>query len=166
MRMKTAFLIFKHPKSLGILLLLLSAVLLQGQTEVKLTLLDNSETIYSVAAEGKLWFDNGNLLIDEHAGGTNATIPITAIRKITFKEKTSATRNESLKSEKAPFYPNPVSDYLIFDFAINQKSDFTIYNTNGQIVTSGLSNSNDKVDLSGLQQGIYVLTINNQSFKL
>ena len=78
-------------------------------------------------------------------------------------ETTSIENFNSLENEVC-IYPNPANSILNIqaDYPIN---DLTIYNTFGQkIMLSQKQNSNKiQIDISGLPNGIYILTINNKS---
>src|SRR5690554_4419820 len=54
-------------------------------------------------------------------------------------------------------YPNPAS----YDLYINTKQSVqvTIYDVNGRIIFSGVNNAKDRIDISTLQNGVYVLNI-------
>ena len=75
---------------------------------------------------------------------------------------------------KATFkiYPNPYStsknENITVSFAINTSADIYIYDISGKvIVTDAINNSNTKeVNVSNLDQGIYLLKIATDSFSL
>ncbi len=60
-------------------------------------------------------------------------------------------------------YPNPVSDFLIVNIKdAHRNSMLTVYNISGQIVQKKiLYNKENEIDLSGLAEGIYHVSIGN-----
>jgi len=58
------------------------------------------------------------------------------------------------------FYPNPVKDILQFDRDFNNYKA-NIFNVNGELVKRDLVIQNNKMDLSTLNSGIYMLSIFN-----
>lgn len=60
-------------------------------------------------------------------------------------------------------YPNPANDKLNVKITnFNDKYNFTVYNSLGQLVLSGkLSNYDNSIDLTGLRTGMYFLELNN-----
>ncbi len=66
-------------------------------------------------------------------------------------------------------YPNPAYSYIILE--VNNSDfvgkSFTIYNSIGMEVKKGRINSNkNKIDMTGVQKGIYFLKINNEVHKI
>ncbi|WP_312557452.1 T9SS type A sorting domain-containing protein [Empedobacter brevis] len=67
--------------------------------------------------------------------------------------------DEINKAKKATLYPNPVTNILNIE-AKGQISQIKVYNLTGQEVTSRNANSkNEKVDLSTLKEGIYIVEV-------
>lgn len=159
----------KHQKNKALVgaLFLFSAGWAHGQTDVKVTLLNNTEQVYSVEASGKLWFSNSNLIINANDVAAQITIPLSDIRIITFDDNTTTGISETIKNkETVSIFPNPASDYFDIIASNSTKLNVRIFNTNGAQVASGIYESGKRVDVSRLSAGIYVVVVNNQSFKL
>ncbi len=63
------------------------------------------------------------------------------------------------KTQQKIFYPNPAADYIQFDF-VGAGTILRISNIQGQeLVCIGNLESNKKIDLSSLSQGVYVLML-------
>lgn len=147
-------------------LFLFGAGLAYGQTPVKVTLLNSSEQFYSVQSTGKLWFDDSNLILNIDEVTVEATIPLSDIRKITFEERNTSGVSTVVKdTETIRIFPNPASDYFDLVSSDSEKLNVRIFNTNGLQVESGVYESGKRVDVSHLNTGIYVVVVNNQSFK-
>ncbi len=71
--------------------------------------------------------------------------------------------NEILISDDLKAYPNPIENKLFFetDKTIDQ---FFIYNAQGQLVDTK-NNKNNKIDLTNLEAGTYIVKTNIQNLK-
>ncbi len=152
----------------GTLFLLLSAGWAYGQTEVKVTLLDNTEQTYSVEAAGKLWFNGSNLVVNTDGSATPVSIPLSDIRKITFdgEENTTGVTEVAISKTTINIFPNPADNYFMLKAPDAVKLNVRIFNTNGSQVAGGMYESGGRVDIRHLTPGIYVVVVNDQSFKL
>ena len=56
-------------------------------------------------------------------------------------------------------YPNPVKDYLQLQMENTLDMQFKIYNLQGSLVLASNSTSNESIDVSGLNQGLYFLEL-------
>jgi len=57
-------------------------------------------------------------------------------------------------------YPNPVSDVLFVETALDEEISFLILDLNGKTYKEGsLRQGKNKLDLSGLPAGIYILNV-------
>jgi len=83
--------------------------------------------------------------------------------KIDCPESGTTDLPEYLKSsENAMVFPNPAGSSVTVNFNINQvdKPKYALHNLNGQMKDSGrLKSSIQKIDLSGLSSGVYLLSI-------
>ena len=64
-------------------------------------------------------------------------------------------------------YPNPATDFLMVSADFREQVSYTVYSLTGVIIKTGiLDNSNQKLDISNLKQGMYFLKIHsdNDSF--
>lgn len=139
-----------------------------GQTTVKVTLLDNTEQSYSVEPDGKLWFNNSDLIINPNNLTDPITVSLSDIRKITFKDNENTTGIREVVKTKADIhiFPNPTHNYFDIQSSGTEKLNVHIFNTNGTLVTNGTYVAGNRVDISHLTTGVYIVVINNQSFKL
>lgn len=77
------------------------------------------------------------------------------------KIASSLAVDDSAQKNTFQVYPNPATDVLNITKA-NKNTTFSIYNTAGQIVSKGKV-LNNKVKVSQLLKGVYIITINNGS---
>ncbi len=139
---------------------------MQGQTAVHVMSLDNSVKTYNVKAEGKVWFDLGNMLIQEEKSTNVQSIDISSIRKVTLEEDATNGKNKITSDSKIEIFPNPAKTY--FDLkAIGQTNvDVQIFDSNGILQAKGLYKDGSRIDISCLEKGIYVVVANSRSLKL
>lgn len=63
-------------------------------------------------------------------------------------------------------YPNPLTNYLNIE-SINDKLEMKIYDINGKILFYNKIKTNQiRIDMSSFENGFYILSINNQRFKI
>lgn len=55
-----------------------------AQADIRVTYYNGAEQGYSIAASGKLYFENGNLMVAMNNAAAPVSIPVSIIRKITF----------------------------------------------------------------------------------
>lgn len=73
---------------------------------------------------------------------------------------TLSTDQFSLTKNKIKIHPNPSEDYIIIDGLVNEQS-FEIYNILGEKVIDGLVDKNKEIQISNLQNGIYLIKTEN-----
>ncbi len=68
------------------------------------------------------------------------------------------------QEQKMAIYPNPVSDKLIIDTALNKEVKIRIVATNGQIIYERVKNIDNQlnIDISALNNGMYYLQLMNE----
>ena len=82
------------------------------------------------------------------------------IKKVYFV--TNSSLNEPLVENPVLIYPNPTTNYI--KIAGMENSPLTIYTMEGQIVYRGVNNS-EKIDVSKLNKGLYIIKIGNKALK-
>lgn len=95
--------------------------------------------------------------------GTQLTI--TDLKTISFASSIGSGLNQLDSQTSVSVYPNPTTDFLIIDNAT--QGLMSVYNLSGSLVMqTTISNGQNQVPVGQLQEGIYLLQINNQVFKL
>lgn len=106
--------------------------------------------------------------------GSTVTIPFTGVVSNTTNPDDrfrmvyqTALSNDSFESLNVVVYPNPVSNgTLSINVPQGEGAAFELYNVLGQKVQQGiLAATNNSVDVSGLQSGVYVLNIEQSGKK-
>lgn len=139
-------------------------------------------TLIGVQAQTK------NVMVAELTNGNTFTMPISDIQNITFEDTmvylyspssldyysvlladikkvyfvTNSSLNEPLVENPVLIYPNPTTNYI--KIAGMENSPLTIYTMEGQIVYRGVNNS-EKIDVSKLNKGLYIIKIGNKALK-
>jgi polyhydroxybutyrate depolymerase len=79
---------------------------------------------------------------------------------------TSINENNNTR-ENYKVYPNPVHTQITIDMGLAEEREFRLYNPIGELVLSGVLNSQISIiDLSSLPPNVYLFQIENQSIKL
>lgn len=72
---------------------------------------------------------------------------------------------QGFQSKKINIYPNPTSEYLTIEHLNQSIQKAEIYNVFGKLIKSISQENIDKIDVSYLSQGVYILKLNNTSIK-
>ena len=117
-----------------------------AQTDILITYYTGTEQGYTVAESGKLYFENGNLLVKVSSTATATTIPVSIIRKITFASAPLPLQllDFSLVNEKTQISLSwkTSSELNTSHFIIERSTDATNYSSLGQVTatrSSGIS---------------------------
>lgn len=147
--------------------LMLSPVLAQAQTPVKVNYNDGTAQFFPVESTGKMYFSNDNLMLSTDATSSPTTIPISLIRAITFEaDNTTGLNDKESAATSISIYPNPANSYFTIADTKNQKLLLSIFDLNGKQLSAGNFISGDRVAINHLAAGLYIVKINNQQFKL
>jgi hypothetical protein len=156
----------KQKLFLTIFLLIAGVSFVEAQN-MAIRMKDGTGQTIGLSSLEKVTFSNANLLINQISGATES-YSISKIRKIYFESVPTGVENETLNgiSQKLTFYPNPVESIIYFRNIPNDNSILKIYRMDGAIVLQSLvSSDNNSLDVSGLDKGFYILTVNNQVSK-
>jgi len=143
------------------LALLMAGQLMMAQTFQMVTLSANgTETTYAVSDVQKVVFASNTMTVKMKAGAD-----ATNITCIKFTEST-ATGVKNVKPESSiSVFPNPVTDMLSVK-GVKKDAIIYLYNMNGALLQTVTSQENaTNINVSSLQQGIYLLRINNMIIK-
>ncbi len=149
-----------------LILFLFLSVLSLAQTGLKITYYDGTEQGFAVQDSGKLYFSGANLMIEPDASTTATSIPVNIIQKIVFDNSVLGVQNVSGKDLYYILYPNPSNDYIRIKSLKGEKINVSIYATDGKQLLNGQYSSDQNIDVSRLNSGVYLIKANNQTFKL
>lgn len=108
-------------------------------------------------------FSGDNLLINQ--GGTVTPISRSVIRKLTMEDVTSSSIETYDENVKIFIYPNPTSDKLNMSSETEQLVLVGIFTLNGQKLMQQQMSTSESIDVSSLAKGIYIIKINETSYK-
>lgn len=122
---------------------------------------DGSRVTYLISDEPKMTFDGSNMAITSN--DINVEYPLYSVEQITY-EKGSETSVENVCEDTILHY---IKDNTLN--VINDVSDYTIniYDIFGKCVVNKSFHKSEtaSISLSNFDKGIYILTINKNSFK-
>ncbi len=144
--------------------LMFAGVFTFAQTGVKIKYYTGTEQGFNVTASGKLYFSGDNLLVKPEATSTETSIPVSIIRKITFTDEILATQNVGLNRKNLQLYPNPSTDFIRIK-SEKKSLDVKIYSLEGKLVVSGTYKSDQDINVSKLNAGVYLVQANGVTIK-
>jgi hypothetical protein len=128
---------------------------------------DGTEQTIGLNSLGNVTFLSGNLLLN-HITGTLESYSLSKIKKIYFESVPTGIENNNVNgsSGKISFYPNPVESFIYFRNIPDENSLIRIYKMDGKVMLQSLvSIDNNSLNISELEKGFYILSVNNQVFK-
>lgn len=85
-------------------------------------------------------------------------------KNATVTNDTTFLATDTAKEAPLKLYPNPTTSQIKFS-GITQKQSFEIYAMDGKMITKGWYLPNDSIDVSKLNNGDYIIVIDQQKFK-
>lgn len=142
--------------------LTITCLVASAQTEVNLQFYNSGDQTFTVSDAGKIYFDNGYMLVDE-GNGIPYSFLLSDIQKVIFNHITSV---ETLETPNLCIYPNPATNYLIISSEQHTDMPYQIYALDGRLVLSGSAHSEEPISVSSLAKGLYLLKIDGKTFKI
>ena len=132
-----------------------------AQEEVVFTILktDGNTIDFVMNREARIYYSDTQLMF--YDGNDIVSVNFEDIRKAYF---TAHQDVEEIDNQQLTFYPNPVNDVLsIKNIADNQT--ITVYSISGQVMIQLVASGEATVDVSKLQNGIYLISAGNMVSK-
>jgi len=145
------------------LLLLCSALCANAQAEV--TVVENNGTTSTIVVSnlGKIYFSAERMYIDAGEGSVSE-FAVSDIRKMTFN---TVTDIKNYKNEaNMLLYPNPATNFFKIAAESEQTLHVQLFSLTGQLLTDTYCQTDEAVNISELQSGIYFVKVNGATFKL
>lgn len=144
-------------------ILLLGGAAAHAQATVTVVRTNGSTSTIGVAETGSVTFAGDYVMITESDGGNTQSFPMAAVRKLLFGtngiDDVSALRQFVL-------YPNPAHNYCVVSGIGEERQPVTVYTATGSKVIETTVGDGERLDLSALQKGLYVVRINGVATKL
>lgn len=149
-------------KTIFCLLFLSGIILCSAQVNVEVQLISSGTQSFSVSETGKIYFDNGFLMVDD---GDNIpfSFPLSDIRKILFSGATSV---ETIESDHIRIYPNPATSFLRISSDLNSDSRYQIFSIDGRLLMSGVCKQEETINISRLPKGLYLIKVDGKTLKI
>lgn len=91
---------------------------------------------------------------------------LTGVRKISFENNDFTAIEDVTTPSTIRVYPNPTADMLIID-GVTAKQEIAIYSLNGaKVLSSQSQEGTNTLHVSDLPNGVYLLKLANETFKL
>ena len=152
-------------------LVLLLAMLLSGfasralaqtvELHTLITLKDGQQQEYYLTEDDRISFEGQEKLVI-NTQGSAIQVAIDDIQRIEFVDTLGETE---IEASSPFFYPNPVKNTLVLGNVEGQQL-IRVYTAEGRLVKLLNAKANEKVDVSNLTAGMYILNINGKNFKL
>ncbi|MCR4858674.1 MAG: T9SS type A sorting domain-containing protein [Bacteroidales bacterium] len=117
---------------------------------------------FEIADNGKLYFQNDYLFIED---GLNLpySLPVSSIQKMNFSYIAGI---QEIDAAGYKLYPNPASSFLKIFSQDNDLNHYQIFSSDGRMVLEGISRNDEPVDIHTLAKGLYMVKVNDKTFKI
>ena len=143
--------------------LFLSGLFMHMQA-VNITVVRVTNEIKEVESVSSMRFLPGQTIQITLANGESTEV--TGVRKISFENNDFTAVEDVLTPSTIRVYPNPTADMLIID-GVTAKQEIAIYSLNGaKVLSSQSQEGTNTLHVSDLPNGVYLLKLANETFKL
>ena len=133
-----------------------------AQTKVTLTFQNASTQEIEVSAAGKIYFADDYMYIDDGAS-LPYSFAVSDIRKMTVDEVLGV---REIVSESFKVYPNPAHNELYVNGDEFGPYRYALYSMDGRLLLNGEVQNGDAIQIGDIPTGLYILKVNNSSFKI
>jgi hypothetical protein len=123
---------------------------------------DGSDQSVPLSSIQKINFSGSGLILNYITGNTE-TVGLSTIKLLTFTSFTALNNPDMNTNLEA--YPNPTSDYVFLKNTDSNITKVAIYSVRGCKIAD-LPVLNNRIDISNLSRGIYLLKTNNRVLKI
>ncbi len=133
-----------------------------AQAEVEIQFYNAGSQNFTVSETGKIYFNNGYMMIDEGLCSPYSFL-VSDIKKILISNPVSI---EDIETENFTIYPNPATSFLRIHSDSQLQGSYQLYALDGRVVLSGMFQGDETVDLNGVPRGLYLIKVNDRTFKI
>jgi len=128
---------------------------------------NGAELQKQIGSINKLTFSNNSMIVS-YISGSSDNLGIFDINKVYFGSiSTSISISEVKCDVKSDFYPNPATSIITFSNLTPSTVNVEIYGIYGvKVLSCKVSEDNNKIDISNLSNGIYIIKMGEISKKL
>ncbi len=135
-----------------------------GEAGLKVISSSGISTSFGFSSAAKLTFVNETMTVLSPAGNVSATFTLSSVNSITFANVMTDGISNHILNRKISVYPNPAINTL--SVAGVDAGVATIYSIVGaKIIETRLQDNLNKIDVSSLSPGVYVISVNGKSIK-
>ena len=147
----------------SLMALILAGTLTAANAEntVNLCLNDGGSSSWAVPKVKTFTFGSGQMSVN-FADGTNSTVDIPAVRKLTFTKDSDGAVRAIVADRRLAAYPNPATDYVN---VLNAQAGLpvTVVGLDGRLWLTGESST--QLYVGNLPSGFYLLKVGNETLK-
>jgi len=136
----------------------------EAQTSVTVKFTDGTSQDYVIPTSGGIYFSGDTLMHLQTASG-QVSHRVDDVRSIAFAH-TNSISDAVMETQSLVLYPNPSMDYIFIDGGIDGLQTVVIYSAKGTAVLQGQYSKGDKIDVSALKRGFYIVKIGANALKM
>lgn len=124
----------------------------------------NDKTVVSTSLStiNKITFSNENLVLKFNTGSA-ISYSLSKINNLFFQ---ISSQTKDISTSEMKIFPNPATDYIEISNLNSEDTEISIFNLSGmQIMCARLNMADNKLNVSSLKKGIYILKIASNTFK-
>ena len=112
----------------------------------------------------KFYFEGENVVF-KLGDGTTTSFAMTDVKKMTLNYTPDDFTEVDEMSANEGIFPNPAADMLYFNFDVKSDVTMQIFSATGQLVMEKNLSSENAVDISSLNEGLYIVKIDGKTYK-
>lgn len=143
---------------------MLATMKISAQT-TDITVYYRSNPTTDVMQDVKKFYFEGENVVFKLGDGATTSIAMSSIKKMTLAYNEPQFQDIEDISANEGFYPNPASDMIYFNFNVDSEVSLQIFSSTGQLVMEKMLSSDGAVDVSSLSEGLYIVKINDRTYK-
>lgn len=143
---------------------MLATMKISAQT-TDITVYYRSNPTTDVMQDVKKFYFEGENVVFKLGDGATTSIAMSSIKKMTLAYNEPPFQDIEDISANEGFYPNPTSDMIYFNFNVDSEVSLQIFSSTGQLVMEKMLSSDGAVDVSSLSEGLYIVKINDRTYK-
>ena len=154
---------FQHGLLLVVLTLGLVFHMSAQSTQMTIYMNDGTERIYYMSEDDRVYFeDNDKLVVEIAVNAKSDRFSLADIRKITCSETESISEETSTP---VLLSPNPVHNFVVFHNLVGSQF-VSIYGLDGRVVKSLEATEGQRIDISDLPIGLYLVKTQSCTLKM
>lgn len=147
-----------------IFLLTINISCAQAQKSLIVKFRDSSQSGTLISTIDRITFSGGNLVLKKK-DTTSGSLLLSEIDKLSFGVF-SGVPEVTFDETSMHVYPSPATNYITLKNAPEGEVRITVYRLDGRIlINKMLSDGTERIDISNLSRGIYLLKVNNKTLK-